>query len=316
MKKQNPPKSCNTLRKCVAACLAFIWAISMQAQSFSLPCKKYPASVPFKTEAGVDRYWHITSVKCLGPANGGYKFRISGMAKKSSLKQNVDLYYIMPGNKLRVAGAYFFPSITEGSPFSFTVVSAFKGYAPSKFNGFFILNKFLAAELKREQEAEAEVETIAQQAAQNEEEAFYITPSASDTGQGEVAIQNIVASRDPYSIEKTNPTCDYAWPGLSILEVSINENKTVLQMQFNNRYYHEGWINISPEAYLSVPGTNIKARLKDHYGIAISPDRSNLTYSEVRKFSLTFESLPENTTTFDFYETPTSRWKIQGVRVK
>ena len=100
------------------------------AQSFGLPCKKYPASVPFKTEGGVDRYWHVTSVKCLGPANGGYKFRISGMAKKTSRSQNVDLYYIMPGNKLRVAGAYFFPAITEGSPFSFTLVSAFKGYAP------------------------------------------------------------------------------------------------------------------------------------------------------------------------------------------
>ena len=162
-KQQTQPKSRHTLNRCVAACIALLMAISLHAQSFSLPCKKYPATVPFKTEAGVDRYWHVTSVKCLGAANGGYKFRISGIAKKTSHKQNVDIFYIMPGNKLRVAGAYFFPAITEGSNFSFTIDSAFRGYAPSKFNGFFILNKFLAAELKQEQEAAAEAEAAAEE---------------------------------------------------------------------------------------------------------------------------------------------------------
>ena len=314
----------NMLRWCLVALVTFVLSMPAAAQSFGLPCKKYPASVPFKTEGGVDRYWHVTSVKCLGPANGGYKFRISGMAKKTSRSQNVDLYYIMPGNKLRVAGAYFFPAITEGSPFSFTLVSAFKGYAPSRFNGFFILNKFLAAELKREQEAEAAeeeeeeaAENVTAQATQNEdEEPSDITPVTTISPESRNANQTIVASRRPYSITKTSPSCSYAWPGLSIKSVTINENATILNMQFNNRLYHEGWININGNAYLTVPGTNIKARLKGASGVSTSPGRTNITYSEVRNFTLTFESLPESTTTFNFYESPSSRWKIEGVRVK
>lgn len=320
----------NILRWYLVALVAFVLSIPAMAQSFGLPCKKYPASVPFKTEAGVDRYWHVTSVKCLGPANGGYKFRISGMAKKTSRSQNVDLYYIMPGNKLRVAGAYFFPAITAGSPFSFTVVSAFKGYAPSRFNGFFILNKFLAAELRREQEAAAEEETEEQEGALEENQTVQ-TEAASEEKEEEASIkpvatltpqrqgssdQTIVASRKPYSVTKFSPSCRYAWPGLSIKRVTITENYTQLEMQFNNKLYHEGWININGNAYLTVPGTSIKARLKSASGISTSPGHTNINYSEVKTFYLTFESLPESTTVFDFYETPSSRWKIQGVRVK
>lgn len=327
--KQFNPHGNNMLRWCLVALVTFVLSMPAAAQSFGLPCKKYPANVPFRTEGGVDRYWHVTSVKCLGPANGGYKFRISGMAKKTSRSQNVDLYYIMPGNKLRVAGAYFFPAITEGSPFSFTVVSAFKGYAPSRFNGFFILNKFLAAELRREQEA-AEEESEEQEesreeeqavqtkaASEEDEEAASIKPVATLTPQRqESASQTIVASRKPYSVTKISPSCRYAWPGLSIQRVIITEKYTQLEMQFNNKLYHEGWININGNAYLTVPGTSIKARLKNASGISTSPGHTNINYSEVKTFYLTFESLPENTTVFDFYETPSSRWKIQGVRVK
>lgn len=327
-KQQSHLRSYDTFRRCIVACFALFLTITLHAQSFSLPCKKYPATVPFKTEAGVDRYWHVTSVKCLGAANGGYKFRISGMAKKTSRKQNVDLYYIMPGNKLRVAGAYFFPAITEGSPFSFTIASAFRGYAPAKFNGFFILNKFLAAELKKEQEEAAEeeeqevAENVTAEATQDEdEESSGITPVTTISPErGNAAQRNaghtIVAARSPYSITKTSPSCSYAWPGLSIKSVTINANATILNMQFNNRLYHEGWININGNAYLTVPGTNIKARLKGANGVSTSPGRTNITYSEVRSFTLIFESLPENTTTFNFYESPSSRWKIEGVRVK
>lgn len=327
MKQQNSISN-NILRWCVVALVTFVLSIPVAAQSFSLPCRKYPANVPFKTEAGVDRYWHVTSVKCLGAANGGYKFRISGMAKKTSRSQNVDLYYIMPGNKLRAAGAYFFPTIVEGSPFSFTIISAFRGYAPAKFNGFFILNKFLAAELKQEQEAaeeEEEQEQVAQNetASEDEEEAASIKPvtssskEATATSEEEEAPQTIIAARNPYKIYKNNPTCSYAWRGLSIKEVLITEKGTVLRMQFDNRLYHEGWININSNAYLTVPGTNVKAQLRRvHSGITTSPGHTNIGYNEVRTFELVFDSLPENTTVFDFYETPTSRWKIQGVRVK
>ena len=124
---------------CVMTLGVFIMAHTATAQtSFSIPPKSYPTEVPFKCDAGVDRYWHVTSVTCTGRANGGYKFLIKGTAQKTSRSLSIDLFYLMPGNRLMNAGAYFFPSIEEGKPFSFEIVSAFSGYAPSKFNGFLI----------------------------------------------------------------------------------------------------------------------------------------------------------------------------------
>ena len=125
--------------------------------SFSIPPKSYPVNVPFKCDAGVDRYWHVTSIICTGQANGGYKFQIKGMAQKTSRSQPIDLFYLMPGNRIKTAGTYYFPRIEEGKPFSFEVVSAFSGYAPAKFNGFFIssevLQRLLQQELREPKEA-------------------------------------------------------------------------------------------------------------------------------------------------------------------
>lgn len=131
----------------------FMMAHTAIAQtSFSVPPKAYPANVPFKCDAGVDNYWHITNITCTGRANGGYKFRIKGTARKTSRSMSIDLFYLMPGNRIMTAGAYYFPNIEKGKPFSFEIVSAFSGYAPSKFNGFFISSEVLQRILLNEQE--------------------------------------------------------------------------------------------------------------------------------------------------------------------
>lgn len=119
--------------------------------TFSLPPKAFPAKVPFKCDAGVDSYWHVTSITCTGRANGGYKFQIKGIAGKTSSSMTIDLFYLMPGNRIQVAGAYFFPDIEEGKSFSFEIISAFSGYAPSKFNGFLISSEILQRKLLNEQ---------------------------------------------------------------------------------------------------------------------------------------------------------------------
>lgn len=140
---------------CVMTLGFFIMDHTVTAQtSFSIPPQSYPTKVPFKCDAGVDSYWHVTSVTCTGRANGGYKFLIKGTAQKTSRSLSIDLFYLMPGNRLMSAGAYFFPSIEKGNTFSFEIVSAFSGYAPSKFNGFFISSEVLQKSLLREQEAE------------------------------------------------------------------------------------------------------------------------------------------------------------------
>lgn len=62
---------------CLIVLGAFFMSHATFAQtSFSIPPKSYPVNVPFKCDAGVDRYWHVTSVTCTGRANGGYKFQI------------------------------------------------------------------------------------------------------------------------------------------------------------------------------------------------------------------------------------------------
>lgn len=113
-----------------------------QAQT-SFPPKSFPASIKVMTDAGVAQYWDVKRIMCLGQANGGYKFRIYGKANAYHRSQTVNMYYVLPGNKLKLAGAYQFPAIKEGQPFNFEIVSAFKGHAPSRFDGFMIMDEWL-----------------------------------------------------------------------------------------------------------------------------------------------------------------------------
>ena len=109
----------------------------------------------------MDRYWYVTQILCLGPSSGGYKFRIYGKAAKSSSSHTINMMYLLPNNRVQIAGAYIFPAITEGKSFKFDIVSAFKGYAPSSFNGFFIHDEALARILENERrEAAQKVETV------------------------------------------------------------------------------------------------------------------------------------------------------------
>ena len=142
---------------CMIALMIFFMGHTTLAQnSFSVPPKSYPVKVPFKCDAGVDRYWHVTSVVCIGQANGGYKFRIKGTAQKTTRSLPIDLFYLLPGNRIKTAGTYYFPHIEEGKPFSFEIVSAYSGYAPSKFNGFFISSEVLQRILRQELEEQKE----------------------------------------------------------------------------------------------------------------------------------------------------------------
>ena len=87
---------------CLIVLGAFFMSHATFAQtSFSIPPKSYPVNVPFKCDAGVDRYWHVTSVTCTGRANGGYKFQIKGVAQKTSRSLPIDLFYPMPGNRIK-----------------------------------------------------------------------------------------------------------------------------------------------------------------------------------------------------------------------
>lgn len=134
----------NRLAFLLITLFAFCSVMLTQAQT-SFPPKSFPASIKVMTDAGVAQYWDVKRIMCLGQANGGYKFRIYGKANADHRSQTVNMYYILPGNKLKPAGAYQFPAIKEGEPFNFEIVSAFKGYAPTRFDGFMIMDEWLKA---------------------------------------------------------------------------------------------------------------------------------------------------------------------------
>ncbi|MDO4334303.1 MAG: energy transducer TonB [Bacteroidales bacterium] len=123
---------------------AFFTVRTSHAQS-SFPPKRYPSSIKVLTDAGVAQYWDVKRIMCVGKANGGYKFRIYGRANADHRSQSVNMYYILPGNVLKTAGAYQFPEVKEGQSFNFEIVSAFIGHAPAKFDGFMIMDEWLKA---------------------------------------------------------------------------------------------------------------------------------------------------------------------------
>jgi len=144
------------MKKTIVAFVSLVWLFivtfgSHAQTTVKLPAKAYPVKVPHKTDAGVDRYWHVTQILCLGPSSGGYKFRIYGKAAKSSSSHTINMMYLLPNNRVQIAGAYIFPAITEGKSFKFDIVSAFKGYAPSSFNGFFIHTEQQPSETEKDE---------------------------------------------------------------------------------------------------------------------------------------------------------------------
>lgn len=105
---------------CLIVLGAFFMSHATFAQtSFSIPPKSYPVNVPFKCDAGVDRYWHVTSVTCTGRANGGYKFQIKGVAQKTSRSLPIDLFYLMPGNRIKNSGYLLFSTYRGGKNIQF-----------------------------------------------------------------------------------------------------------------------------------------------------------------------------------------------------
>lgn len=142
------------MRKLIAAIIIALTAITISAQS-SFPPKNYPASIKVMTDAGVAQYWNVKRIMCLGKSDRGYKFRIYGQAETTTGSQSIEMFYILPGDKLQSAGAYRFPAISKGEAFQFEIISAFTGYAPKSFLGFLIMDENLkvhAQELPTQEE--------------------------------------------------------------------------------------------------------------------------------------------------------------------
>lgn len=133
----------------IIASLSLAFSKETEAQNF--PPAKYPSEIRVLTSRGVANYWNVNRVLCLGKAtqsnNGGYKFKIVGKAIRTSPSRSIDIYYILPGDKLQSAGSFVFPAIEAGKPFNFDIVAAYQGYSPAKFKGFYIKDETLPDEI-------------------------------------------------------------------------------------------------------------------------------------------------------------------------
>ena len=133
------------MRKLFVLLTMSLLVVTASAQKLSWPPKSYPVKVPFTVSEEVKYYWDVQGVLCTGRGNGGYKFRVLGTANHDfTVSRSINFYYISTGNKTTVAGAYYFPKVKAGQKFSFEIVSAFAGYTPAGFQGFYIHDEMLS----------------------------------------------------------------------------------------------------------------------------------------------------------------------------
>ena len=155
------------MRKLFVLLTMSLLVVAASAQKLSWPPKSYPVKVPFTVSEEVKYYWDVQGILCTGRGNGGYKFRILGTANHDfTASRSINFYYISTGNKTTVAGAYYFPKVKEGQKFSFEIVSAFSGYTPAGFNGFYIHDELLR--IPKEEASLKEKETSTSPAVANQ----------------------------------------------------------------------------------------------------------------------------------------------------
>ena len=133
------------MKKLFVLFMMSLLVVAASAQKFSWPPKSFPMKVPFVVSEEVKYYWDVQGVLCTGRGNGGYKFRVLGTANHDfTASRSINFYYISTGNKTTVEGAYYFPKVKKGQQFSFEIVSAFAGYTPTGFQGFYIHDEMLS----------------------------------------------------------------------------------------------------------------------------------------------------------------------------
>lgn len=117
--------------KILSTLVGLALGLAVNAQS-SFPPNKYPESIKVFTKEEVAQYWNVKRVMCLGRSGAGYKFRIFGKGEANMPEKKIYLYYVLPDFTRQSTGAYVFPRIKKGEPFSFEIVCR----TPAEFLGF------------------------------------------------------------------------------------------------------------------------------------------------------------------------------------
>ena len=101
---------------------------------------------------------------------------------------------------------------------------------------------------------------------------------------------------------------------LTLISVAVKPDETVLTISCKNDLV-DGWMNIDKNAYIMANGT--KYMLTGTEGIAYSPNYTYFSYQgESKTFKLHFQAIPQNTSSIDFIESPSSEWRLYGIKLQ
>lgn len=101
---------------------------------------------------------------------------------------------------------------------------------------------------------------------------------------------------------------------LTLISVAVKPDETVLTISCKNDLV-DGWMNIDKNAYIMANGT--KYMLIGTEGIAYSPNYTYFSYQgESKTFKLHFQAIPQNTSSIDFIESPSSEWRLYGIKLQ
>lgn len=102
-----------------------------------------PNNIPFKI-LKKPYAWDIESVTYIGRKNSGYNIRIKGAGSRDNKGGvQVNVGYYMKNGKEDFTGAYYFPAVEKGGPFSLEIVVFLPdGLTPATIEGFLFTNGF------------------------------------------------------------------------------------------------------------------------------------------------------------------------------
>lgn len=144
---------------------------------------------------------------------------------------------------------------------------------------------------------------------------FMIKCSSSQTTMSSTSLETSYESGTRRTISYPRVNSNYA--GLKIVSIEIGGNETILTLSNNNQssegYYQ--WMNIDDGAYIVANGQ--KCKLRKAEGIEISPAKTYFSYAgQTKTFKLYFPAIPLNTSSIDFIESQSSKWKIYGIQLR
>lgn len=95
-----------------------------------------------------------------------------------------------------------------------------------------------------------------------------------------------------------------------ISRVIINDEYTIIELTLK----HYTWCQIDPQSYIVANGR--KYTLINAEGIALAPQKTYPPYGGDINCKLYFPPVPENVIYLDLIESPNSRWKFYGIKIK